>query len=97
MKSLPPTGYGITIVRASKADIDVETLAKVPVETDGFDGGRKKKVNGKVIVVVLVIGVIAAIMASAMSHRGWSRDRLVTTQDRRNLGGPQREHRACGA
>lgn len=69
--SIPPTGYGVSVVRASRPEIDLAAIAKIPVEMDGaFDGGRRKRRLGKIVIGLLLAGVLTVIVLAILSQNG---------------------------
>jgi hypothetical protein len=61
-----PTGFGVAVVTAPRASLDLQNVG--PIDVEGFDGGaRKKRVAGVVALVMLFI-VAAAVTMSVLSH-----------------------------
>ncbi len=66
MASLPPQGYGVTVINSTRPELDLASVG--PVDVDGFDGGRRKRrVAGAVVVLMLMI-VIGVVTMTVLSH-----------------------------
>ncbi len=64
--SLPPTGYGVVVTTQQRPSLDLSAVGHVDVAE--FDGGRRKRIVGY-IVVVLMLGVIISVVTMAIvSH-----------------------------
>lgn len=69
--SIPPTGFGVAVVRAPSPEIDLAAIAKIPVEMEGgFDGGRRQRALRRIIVGLLLAGVLVAIVMAILSQHG---------------------------
>lgn len=64
--SIPPTGYGVSVMNSVRPTLDLESVG--PVDIDGFDGGRAKRRVTIVVVVVMVILIASVIAMSVLSH-----------------------------
>jgi len=66
MLSLPPQGYGVTVMQSTRPTLDLDAVG--PVNIDGFDGGRRKRrVAGAVVVIMLMI-IIGAVTMTVISQ-----------------------------
>lgn len=64
--SLPPTGYGVSVIAAPRASLDLEAVGAIDLE--GFDGGRRKKRVAGVVVVLMLLLIAGAITMTVLSH-----------------------------
>ncbi|MDB4933416.1 MAG: Translation initiation factor 2, partial [Labilithrix sp.] len=65
-RSLPPSGYGVTVIADTRASLDLENVG--PIDIEGFDGGRRKRrVAGFVVVLMLMI-IAGAVTMTVLSH-----------------------------
>jgi hypothetical protein len=67
--SIPPTGYGVSVIRGSKPEIDLAAIARMEsTAMEGWDGGRRKKNLGRAVILLLLAGVVTAIVLTVLSH-----------------------------
>jgi hypothetical protein len=64
--SIPATGYGVTVMNAPRASLDLESVG--PVDIEGFDGGRRKKRVAAFVVVVMLLVIVGAVTMTVLSH-----------------------------
>jgi hypothetical protein len=66
MLSLPPQGYGVTVMQSTRPTLDLDAVGAVSIE--GFDGGRRKRrVAGAVVAIMLMI-IIGAVTMTVISQ-----------------------------
>jgi len=54
------------VVTAPRASLDLESAG--PVDIEGFDGGRRQKLVGR-IVVALILGVVITVVVMMIASR----------------------------
>jgi hypothetical protein len=64
--SLPPQGYGVTVIADTRASLDLDNVG--PVDIEGFDGGRRKKRVAGAVVVLMLLVIIGAVTMTVLSH-----------------------------
>lgn len=64
--SLPPQGYGVTVMSAPRFALDLDAVG--PVDIDGFDGGRRKRNVARVVVVFMLLLIGGAITMMVLSY-----------------------------
>ena len=64
--SIPPTGYGVSVMTSVRPTLDLESVG--PVDIDGFDGGRAKRRVAIVVVVIMILLIASAIAMSVLSY-----------------------------
>lgn len=66
MLSLPPQGYGVTVMQSTRPTLDLDAVG--PVDIDGFDGGRRKRRVGYAVVVIMLMIITGAVTMTVLSH-----------------------------
>jgi len=66
MASLPPQGYGVTVIKSTRAELDLAAVG--PVDVDGFDGGRRKRRVASAVVVLMLMVIIGVVTMTVLSH-----------------------------
>jgi hypothetical protein len=64
--SLPPQGYGVTVVADTRASLDLENVG--PIDIEGFDGGRRKRRVAGFVVFLMLLVITGAITMTVLSH-----------------------------
>jgi hypothetical protein len=66
MLSLPPQGYGVTVMQSTRPKLDLDAVG--PVDVDGFDGGQRKRRVGYAVVVIMLMIIIGVVTMTVLSH-----------------------------
>jgi hypothetical protein len=66
MLSLPPQGYGVTVMQSTRPTLDLDAVG--PVNIDGFDGGRRKRRVAAAVVVIMLMIIIGAVTMTVISQ-----------------------------
>jgi hypothetical protein len=66
MLSLPPQGYGVTVMQSTRPTLDLDAVG--PVDIDGFDGGRRKRRVATAVVVLMLMIIIGAVTMTVISQ-----------------------------
>lgn len=70
--SSPPvaTSYGLVMTaQRRQGEIDLAALARAPVDDDGaFSGARRKRMIGRVLVAVILLGLGGLVTMTILSH-----------------------------
>jgi hypothetical protein len=66
MLSLPPQGYGVTVMQSTRPTLDLEGVG--PVDVHGFDGGQRKRRVGYAVVVIMLMIIIGVVTMTVLSH-----------------------------
>lgn len=61
-----PVGYGVSVVVAPRASLDLESVG--PVDVEGFDGGRAKKRVASIVVVMMLLLIAGLVTMTVLSH-----------------------------
>jgi hypothetical protein len=65
--SLPPTGtYGVTVMESIRPGLDLEAVGSVDIS--GFDGGRRKRMVGRAVVVIMLLIITGVVTMTLLSH-----------------------------
>jgi hypothetical protein len=64
--SLPPTGYGVTVMASTRPSLDMDSVGAVDIE--GFDGGRRKKRVGAIVAVLMLLIIAGVVTMTVLSH-----------------------------
>ncbi len=64
--SLPPQGYGVTVMQSTRPTLDLDAVG--PVDVDGFDGGQRKRRVGYAVVVIMLMIIIGVVTMTVLSH-----------------------------
>ena len=66
MASMPPTGYGVSVVPGPRPTFDLDKVG--PVDIEGFDGGRAKRRVAAIVIVVMVAVFVSVVAMALASH-----------------------------
>ena len=66
MLSLPPQGYGVTVMQSTRPTLDLDAVG--PVDVHGFDGGQRKRRVGYAVVVIMLMIIIGVVTMTVLSH-----------------------------
>jgi hypothetical protein len=66
MLSLPPQGYGVTVMASTRPTLDLDAVGAVNI--DGFDGGRRKRRVAGVVVAIMLMIIIGAVTMTVISQ-----------------------------
>ncbi|AKV03400.1 Translation initiation factor 2 [Labilithrix luteola] len=69
--SSPPvvTSYGLVMTAQRRSDeIDLAAIARAPVDYDGFDGNRRKRIITRLLVAVILLGFVGLVTMTILSH-----------------------------
>jgi len=64
--SIPPQGYGVAVRSAPRASLDLDAVG--PVDVAGFDGGRRQKLVGRIVVALILLVFLGVVLMSILSH-----------------------------
>ena len=67
LRSLPPTdSYGVTVMPSTRPQLNLDAVGAVDIS--GFDGGRRKKMVGRAVVVIILAIVVGLVTMTLLSH-----------------------------
>lgn len=67
MPSLPPTGtYGVTVMESIRPKLDLDAVGDVDIA--GFDGGRRKRMVGIAVVIIMLLIIAGVVTMTLASH-----------------------------
>jgi hypothetical protein len=65
--SLPPTdSYGVTVMPSMRPSLDLDAVGAVDIS--GFDGGRRKRMVGRAVVVIMLLIITGVVTMTLLSH-----------------------------